>query len=108
MIIIIITIIIIISSTIIITIIIIAIIVIIIFFLIWWADEILKHKVEVALCEAFSFFAKLVLPSNGSFFMTECTLIQLVQYLYPPPPHFRFQFSRVTKQNVPLSCIFLG
>ena len=55
-------------STIVITIIIIAIIVIIYiyFFLIWWADEILKHKVEVALFEAFSFFTKLVLLAHFS------------------------------------------
>ena len=37
-------------------------------------------------CEAFSFFTRLVLPSNGIIFMTECILITLVPYLYPPPP----------------------
>ena len=59
-------------------------------------SRISKHKVEFyslvwysalpSWCEAFSFFTRLVLPSNGIIFMTECILITLVPYLYPPPP----------------------
>ena len=59
-------------------------------------SRISKHKVEfyslvwysalLSWCEAFSFFTRLVLPSNGIIFMTECILFTLVPYLYPPPP----------------------
>ena len=75
-------------STIVITIIIIAIIVII-YIYIFFFNMMSRWNIEAQSGSRSIWSLQLLYKAGsiGSFFMTECTLIKLVRYLYPPPPH---------------------